>query len=260
MKKEKKVKEIQAQVLVVKLLNIASSAGFAFLSGINRIIIPSHVTSMAESILKIGIIRPVVVANISFISGKMMKYIIDGQHLFHACLRLGINIPYVEIEIKDKADLIEKIALLNSSSKSWMLKDYIVAWGSLKEDYVKLNKCFETYDIELGVLANILSGDCPQSAAGGSSISKSIKKGTFKVVDEEKNMEIINNLTDVLSVLNRQTRVENKYLCSEYVSFVRATANYNHDKFMKNLEKNKSRFELATQENGKLHKIFQKLV
>lgn len=243
----------------INVLKAEAKKGFSMLSGINRPIIPSHVTKMASSIEKMGVIRPVVVAVINFISGKNETYVIDGQHLFHGLIRLKMNIPYVIIEVKDKTDLVEKIALLNSSSKSWCLQDYVTAWGSLIDDYVKLNKYFNIYDLEFSVIAETLSGGVPKPSNGGSSISNKIKKGEFRIVDEEQNLVIVDQLTDVLKFVNRQNRTENRYVCSEYVGFVRSCTNYNHDKFIANLQANKDRFVLATQEVGKLNQLFKKL-
>ena len=42
---------------------------------------------------------------LDFLDGKMMPYIIDGQHLYHALLRLSLDIPYVEIEQDDDPDV-----------------------------------------------------------------------------------------------------------------------------------------------------------
>ena len=51
------------------------------LAGINRPIIPNQVTKLAESLSKMGCIRPIVTAYISFLDTKGW-YIIDGQHRF----------------------------------------------------------------------------------------------------------------------------------------------------------------------------------
>ena len=122
-----------------------------YLAGINRPIIPYHVTKLAQALTMMGIIRPIVIANISFMSGIPGWYIVDGQHLFNALLRLGMDIPYVFIDVKDKKDLVEKIALLNASSKTWSLQDYVTAWSSLENDYVKLNNYFNIYDLAIFV-------------------------------------------------------------------------------------------------------------
>ena len=95
-----------------------SKTKFNLLVGINRPIDPSHVTKLATSVESMGIIRPVVVVRTNIIDGIMKNYILDGQHLSFVCLRLNISMPYVFVEVKDQKDLIEKIALLNASSKS----------------------------------------------------------------------------------------------------------------------------------------------
>jgi hypothetical protein len=255
----KKLSELKnhLQHLLKKLgwINDSSKIKLHYLAGINRPINPGQVTKLANSLLKLGNVRPITVCEIDFINGKKGYYIIDGQHLFNALLRLGWDIPYVVVDVEDKADLVEKIALLNSSSKSWTMQDYVTAWASLIPDYVKLNHYFQVYDIEMGVLAAILS-ECSTSGT----INRRIKQGEFVIVNEEENVSIVNGLTDILKVIPRMNRFENKYVCTEYVNFRRTTGcDYDHDEFMKNLEKNKQKFILATQEQDKLSDMFRKL-
>jgi hypothetical protein len=245
--------------MTIKWLSANSKKGFLLLAGLNRAIVPYHVTKMSISVDRMGIVRPVVIATLSFITGKPEKYIIDGQHLYTSCLRNKIDVPYVEINITDKVELVEKIALLNSSSKSWCMQDYVIAWSSLKEDYVKLNRYFEIYDFEFGIIASILNNQALSSAVGGASVNKKIKEGTFQIFNEDVNVKILDNLTDVLRIVKRQARNENRYICSEYVNFYRNCADYDHKKFIKNLKAEKELFVLATQEEGKLNELFQKL-
>jgi hypothetical protein len=232
----------------------------SYLAGINRPIDPAQVTKLANSIDKMLLVRSIVVARINFIEGKEKPYIVDGQHLFNAMLRNDIPIEYVEIEVKDLTDLVENIALLNASSKSWKLCDYILAWSSVNSDYKKLNKYFNIYDFELSVLAAILSNNTLTSTAGGSHITQHIKRGEFKVVDEEFNISVLNDLTDILKIIPRMNRFENRYVCSEYVNFRRTSgSSYNHKSFLKNLDKNKQKFILATQGQEKLADMFRVL-
>lgn len=253
MKKNEMYKNTLKQI---KWLGDNAKSTFAYLAGINRPIYPAQVTKLADSINKMGVVRPIIVAEFDFISGKKTKYIIDGQHLFNALIRNGMDIPYVTITIKDKKDLVETIAKLNASSKNWALVDYIMAWGSLIPDYIKLNHYYQVYDFDMGVLSSILND---QSSDGGN-IAKKIKNGTFKVVNEEQNVKILNQLTDVLKIVPRMNRMENRYLCREYVKFCKNCSKYNHEKFLKNLEKNKEAFVLATHEEGRLKEMFSKFI
>jgi len=239
----------------IQILKKDSHKSFSYLAGINRPINPSQVTKLAESIKTLGILRPIVVAELQFISGKLLKYIIDGQHAFNALLRNNMDIPYVTIKIDNKVQLVESIALLNASSKNWTLLDYITSWSCVSEDYKKLLHYYNVYDLELGNIAVVLM----ERNTDNGNITKAIKRGQFKVVNEEKNVKILDCLTDVLSILPRMNRFENKYVCSEYVQFYRKNPDYNHQQFLTNLKKKRAKFILATQEPTKLSEMFQEL-
>lgn len=241
----------------IQILTKAAKKAFYYLAGINRPINPAQVTKLADSVNKMGIIRPVVIAYISFIDGIRKPYIIDGQHLFNALIRNNMDIPYVVIEIKDKKDLVEKIALLNASSKNWAMVDYVTAWSSLIPDYIKLNHYFQVYDLELSFIAGVFFNNSISINSG--TPGTKIKKGEFRISNEKENVQILDYVTDMLKIVPRMNRFENKYACSEYVKFLRVTRNYDHKKFIKNLERNKKQFVMATHEEGKLSELFTKL-
>lgn len=239
----------------IQILKKTSNKSFSYLAGINRPINPAQVTKLAESVKKLGVLRPIIVSVISFLNGKPTTYIIDGQHLFNAFIRLNIDIEYVSIDIKNKKELVESIALLNASSKNWAMIDYITAWSSVEDDYKKLLHYYNVYDLELSHLSAILSGRSIET-----SISKTLKRGEFKIVGEHAAVKVMDYLTDILTIVPRLNRFENKYLCGEYVKFLRANFNdYNHTEFITKLKKNKEKFILATHEPEKLSEMFRKL-
>lgn len=245
----------------IQTLKAGSKKGFYFLAGINRAVSPSHVTKLANSIAKMGIIRPVVVAELSFITGVKQTYIVDGQHLYNACLRGNLDIPYLVISIKNQEELIEMIALLNASSKSWCLLDYVNSWSSIREDYKKLNKYFQIYDFELGVLTAILADKTIVANGGNETSSKLIKSGKFQIYDEVGAKKKLDYLTDVLKIMPRMNRFENKYASSEYINFLNKVGNkYDHSKFLAKLIKIKDSFIFATQEPGALETTFKTLL
>jgi hypothetical protein len=248
-----------AKLLKDRIKVLKKGETLSYLAGINRPIDPAQVTRRAQSVDAMTLVRSIVVARIDFIEGREVSYIIDGQHLFNAMLRNDVPIEYVEIEVKDLVDLVEKIAMLNASSKSWKLTDYILAWSAVREDYKKLNKYFNIYDFELSTLASILSCSAVHTS-GGSSITKTIKTGEFTIVDEARQVALLDHLTDVLKIIPRMARFENRYVCAEYINFRNAVGGaYRHKEFLSNLEKNKDKFVLATQQQQKLTEIFRKL-
>lgn len=254
-KSKKADKDLTVNLKKIKWTTANGNIKFQYLAGINRAINPAQVTKLAKSVELMGIIRPIVITEVSFISGKTEKYIIDGQHIFNALIRLGSDIPYVSIDVKDKQDLVEKIAMLNASSKTWSMLDYVTAWSSLKPDYIKLNHYFQVYDLEISDLAAILFG----ISSSGSNIIRILKSGDFTISNEAKNVEILNNVTDMLKTVPRMNRYENRYAVREYVKFLRSTSKYDHKTFLTKLQKNKDKFLLATQEEGKLSELFNKI-
>jgi hypothetical protein len=237
------------KTLEIKTLKITGSKGFSVLAGINRAIVPSHVTKLASSLDKMGVIRPVVVSSFDFIDGKKTTYIIDGQHLYNALMRVGWDIPYTEIEIKNTVELAEHLALLNSSSKSWTIMDYIKVWSNVSKDYVTLNKYFNIYDIELMQLAEILKNNtCAFSGGQNNSISKFIKKGEFKVENEKEAVFTLNCVTDALKIVPRLDRMSNRLFIASFVNFMFGNSKYDHKHFMNSLKVNKDKFKLSTQD------------
>jgi len=241
----------------MKWLTPESKIQVNYLAGINRPITPSQVTIMAKSIEELGVLRPIIIIETDCISGKKENHVGDGQHLFNACLRVGVNIPYVVVQVDTKEELVQVMAMLNATSKTWSMLDYVRAFSSYNPNFVKLNHYFQVYDIEMSIVAAILSN---LTVAGSSIAVKRIKSGEIVIKDELQNVSILDNLTDVLKFVPRMSRFENRYLCAEYVNFRRTEgANYKHKEFLKNLEKNKQKFILATQEKEKLADMFRVL-
>jgi hypothetical protein len=233
----------------VQILDKDSSKGFKFMEGINREIKPAQVTLLAKSIGKMGILRPVIVADLYF-NGLNGTYIIDGQHLFFALMRENLDIPYIKIEIKDAEELVERTALLNSSSKSWMLKDYVQVWSFIRPDYKKLSHYFNQYDLEMQTIASVLNNR-NASSGGANSI---IKNGTFVVKDESKAVRTLDYITDVLKCVPRMDRMSNKFFVGAYIEFLTQNAtSYDHKKFCTYLKSHKQKLTFV---NGDKENIF----
>jgi hypothetical protein len=240
-----------------------SSKLFNLLAGINRPIVPSHVTKISTSIQRKGNARPVIIVRISFIDGTPKDYIIDGQHLFFALLRNNMDIPYVVMDVKDKADLVETIALLNSSSKSWTTMDYISAWASVSDDYKVLADLYNTYDLETSQIAELLhTGTIAiRNRVGGSGIFTTIKKGEFKILDKEDSIDKLNKIQDVLKVVPRMDRTSNSLFISSYTHFITVLGEkYNHEKFLAYLHTHKSEFVGVTQDPEQIQSLLNKSI
>ena len=142
----------------------------------NRDIDSKHVQKMVYSLRKQGCIRAVICCKTNLIEGVEKLYIIDGQHLATALEREGQPIPYIEYTVKSEEDLIDKMAYLNNSSKSWDLTNYINAWKVIKPDYMKLFKWKNLYDLEPTMIAAIA-----QNMVSIRYSTRPIKDGTFVI-------------------------------------------------------------------------------
>lgn len=241
------------------MLRVKGNQGFSTLEGINRPIVPSHVTKMATSIESMGIIRPVVVAAVPFLKhGNTSLHIVDGQHLYHACIRLGIDIPYTEVTVNDTVHLIETLAMLNNSSKSWVLLDYITAWENVNPHFSQLRHYFNVYDLELLQIAELFHNGII-SLNHTFNASRVIKNGTFEVRNEKENVLILDQITDVLKTVPRMNRSCNKALVAAYVSFYKQyQSRYNHALFLAYLHSQKAKLSTSTQDPEEFQKLFVK--
>ena len=211
----------------LKVKHATDYSKFAVLP-MNRGIDSKHVQKMIASIRKMGVVRTVITTTTNIIEGETKTYIIDGQHLATALEREGKPIPYIEIEVESEEDLIEKMAYLNNSSKSWDLMNYINAWKMIRPDYMKLFKWKNMYDIEITMLAIIGVNN-----AGFRHSTSSIKTGEFKITNPlaEKMCKDFNDIFLKIGMSDRAIKFQ--FL----TAFMQAYGNYDHQKVIANIDK-----------------------
>lgn len=211
----------------LKIKHVTDYSKFAVLP-MNRGIDSKHVQKMISSIRKMGVLRCVITCTTDIIEGIMKTYIIDGQHLATALEREGMPIPHVDITIESEEDLIEKMAYLNNSSKSWDLMNYINAWKMIRPDYMKLFKWKNMYDIEITMLAIIGVNN-----GGFRHSTSSIKTGVFKITNPRAE-EMCKAFNDIFLKIGMSDRsIKFQFL----TAFMQAYGNYDHGKVLANIDK-----------------------
>jgi hypothetical protein len=218
---------------------IPSSTPLEILEDLNREIIPSHGTKLSKSLKYMGNIRPIIITKIKFKSRVYKYYLLDGQHLYTALKSLGVDeIPVVELPIESIESLVKTIAMLNSSSKSWTLKDYVIAWSNIKPDYTTLLGLYSEFDMELSIVAAICTNSSLANATPGTSV---IKSGEFQIHDLDKSREKLSDINELLNLLPRMDRAANRFFILslinlfEEVSYTRK----HHKKLLKFVENNR---------------------
>jgi hypothetical protein len=224
------------------------------LDNVNRPVRQDHVNKLAGSVAKIGIIRPVVVTRYTF--NKVDDfYILDGQNLYHALKKLGLDIPYVETKVDSDVDLVEQIALMNNSSKSWKMKDYVQAWSYIKPDYEKLSTYCSKSTLELVFVAAIFLG----TKGWSGSVVKKLKYGQFQIHNEVRGKKVIFYMEKVLQRMPVLGRAAHKSFLSMYLRFVLENFSmYDHNKFIAYMKKNEKLLLAADFKIEKLEEFFDK--
>jgi hypothetical protein len=195
----------------------------------NRGIDSKHVQKMITSIRKMGVLRCVIACTTNIIEGEEKTYIIDGQHLATALEREGQPIPYVEITVDSEEDLIEKMAYLNNSSKSWDLMNYINAWKMIRPDYMKLFKWKNMYDIEITMLAAIGVNSSSFKFSTGT-----IKTGDFKITNPLSE-DMCKAFNDIFLKIGKSDRAVKFQFLNAFLQAY--NPKYDHNKTMAAIEK-----------------------
>lgn len=220
----------------LKIQHATSYSMFSILP-MNREINSGHVQKMIESIKLMGIIRPVVICETDAIEGIKKKYILDGQHLATACEREGLAIPYMTINVKDEKDIVSKMAMLNNSSKSWDLMNYVNAYKMYYPDYMKLFKWKNMYDMEPSMI-----GCIALERNGTSGVSTTIRAGEF-VITNPKTEEMCKAFNDIFLKIGKTDRwIRFKFLAV----FMECYNTYDHAKTLDNVDKHMKSIKVLT--------------
>lgn len=138
----------------------------------NREISQSHAEKLARAIDRKNLLRffPVLV-------NENME-VIDGQHRLVAAAKVQVPIHYEVV----KGLHLEDIMSINTNSRSWSIYDFISAYRKLDSpDYEELWAFMQEYKMSASISAALLAGHRAFSAGGGS-LGRSIKAGTFHAV------------------------------------------------------------------------------
>jgi hypothetical protein len=206
----------------------------------NRDVDSKHVQKIITSLRKQGCIRAVICCRTNIIEGTEKLYIIDGQHLATALEREQQPIPYIEYMISSEEELIDRMAYLNNSSKSWDLMDYVNAWKMLKPDYMKLLKWKNMYDLEPTMIASIATM-MPSIRYS----TQPIKNGSFAITNS-KAEEMCKAFNDIFLKIGRVDRpIKFQFLSAFMASYGRV----NQKAVLSNLDKHLETVKLMADAN-----------
>lgn len=219
-----------------EFIQIAVTTNYAMFNYLpmNRVIDAKQVEALVQSLRKIGVRRSVMCIKTDLIDGELKTYIIDGQHLLHACQREGVPVRYEYVEVTNLDDIVHTMAFYNNSSKSWKLMDYVNAWLYIHPDYLTLKKFKNLYNLEPLMIAGICNNS--DSYNGVYAASDLIKNGEFRITN--KNAEVMcKDFSDLFIKIGRADRwVKHQFLRV----FIQAynSKNYDHKATLQNVDDN----------------------
>lgn len=139
----------------------------------NRAINPNHVERLEREIKKNGYCkgRPILV--------DQDGLIVDGQHRYLACKRLGIEAPIEQV------DNFNLVATLNSTQLNWSLRDYVNFYAVKGiADYIILDALCKEKGISPAVAINIIYGKSLSKEGMARPNDNPVRTGDFKIPDK----------------------------------------------------------------------------
>ena len=194
----------------------------------NREINAKHVEKMLKSLNYVGCIRDVIVVTTKVFEGIKKNYIIDGQHLYTALVRENLPISYRTLDITTVEDIVKTMAGLNNSSKSWSLIDYVNAYKVVNNDYMKLLRYINMYNLEPTMIAMIATNNSKSNR-----ISKLIKEGEFEITNSNTEL-MCKQFSDIFIKIGKADRWVKFNFLSVFMSVY---GKYNHKKALARLDK-----------------------
>ena len=179
--------------------------------------------ALAKSLNEFGLINPIKVILTSAFSGKNELYMIDGQHTYSECILEKIEVYYNVVLISDDIpQIVRLMGILNNTQEGWTCDNYIKCYTYVQNPhYLYLVSKKKDTRFSYPVLNTIY---------GTGRSTKSLKDGTFQIVDKEKGDLICNYVMDInkIKVLPMKAVIGFKY-------FHDSINNYNHERFLRNL-------------------------
>lgn len=148
---------------------------------------PAHVKELQGYIQEFGFLDFVIVARTDVVDGEVKDWIVDRQHRFDALVLDSRPIPYAIIHVHSKRELIRLVAVLNSTSKAWQVKDYLRAWSTLQmEEYDVINKWKEL--LPPMVIIQSMTG------LDRRSLGEKFRKGLLQFNNVDRGIKVMNDL------------------------------------------------------------------
>lgn len=188
--------------------------------------------NLIDSMNKKGFVVPILIVKTDLITGKKEPFIVDGQN--RAITAAFLDIPFyaveVDIDFESLDELVEYVAELNSTHKSWKLDNYVEAYAYLNyKPYKKLLSITQKTYFTIPTVAVMLYGTRSNSV-----VKQKIENGDF-VINQLKETE---NTLRIVAELSKHERFTSRMVLA--LHYVASLKYFNEDKFKKNYKEKAS--------------------
>lgn len=211
----------------MKTFSTTNYEDFGFITG-NRTINERHLNvSIMSSAKRDGIMNHILV-NPTKVDGKWV--IVDGQHRFTACERLGIELP---VSIASRDFTLNEIITMNVARKNWTPLDRVKSFAQLgKTDYIQLldmyNEMNDVTPTSLPVVTTMCSGVLTASQSGG---KRDTRGGQWKFESDPKFVrKVFKNLVRIKAINKDVSRPQ---FASALMSLMKNEPEFNFTRFLK---------------------------
>jgi len=116
-------------------------------------------------------------------------FVIDGQHRFYVCKKLGLNVYYVIVP----DFTLRQVAEMNNNASKWKDKDYLNCYIDVGIEHYKVLAGFiETYQVNIGIASSLL--DYGKVRGGGG--RDNFRDGLFKVNYYDQAVRLMDKVAD----------------------------------------------------------------
>ena len=177
---------------------------------------------------------------VKYVSGKLI--ILDGQHRFTERMRLGLPVYY---KVANHVD-IHDVPNLNGTNKKWDLADYVDSYAkSGNQNYINLVKFVEKFSdlgdnrepMAMGSAIRIMGYHDRGSQIVTDANTRSnanVKAGNFIYPTTADHHTDAKNICDLAEYFGKGFH---RNIVSAYLTYLKPTDGYDHDRMLKNLER-----------------------
>jgi hypothetical protein len=182
----------------------------------NRVI--THAKKMQDSVMALHkVLRPIVIA---LYNDKY--YILDGQNLYKALVKMGLSVEFYLFEVKTENELVRVMRQMNSSATRWSLDQFVKVNTSTDKKanaHDKLLRYVKDYATSIGMTTKVMASIMYSEDYYNENRASNAIKGDY-FVQNVPDIRIKSRLTSLKRFYKVTKMTPSNYLNAGFVEFL----------------------------------------